>query len=136
MAPSSTLVLCVQFADQTKLLLRPNTCTAFQTNYCYTSSSIVMNAGLIHRRKQFSSCDACRKSRVACDAVRGRSATGLAACTRCANRNRRCSFEVGDHLRVNSILSFPLMTTLTNMLTCKLSFSGWREPLFRQIIGL
>ncbi|KAJ5605011.1 hypothetical protein N7510_010165 [Penicillium lagena] len=45
-----------------------------------------------YRRKQFSSCDACRKSRVACDALR-RSARGLAACTRCASRGRHCSFD-------------------------------------------
>ncbi|KAJ5160365.1 uncharacterized protein N7482_007369 [Penicillium canariense] len=55
-----------------------------------------MHAGRIHRRKQFSSCDLCRKSRVACDALRRRPATGessVAACSRCAARNRHCSFE-------------------------------------------
>ncbi|KAI2790116.1 hypothetical protein POX_d05621 [Penicillium oxalicum] len=55
-----------------------------------------MNSNRVHRRKQFSSCDACRKSRVACDALRKRSvhgASSLATCTRCAARNRQCSFE-------------------------------------------
>lgn len=57
-----------------------------------------MHADRVPRRKQFSSCDSCRKSRVACDALRRRSVdgeTGVAACTRCTTRNRTCSFEVG-----------------------------------------
>ncbi|KAJ5489289.1 hypothetical protein N7539_004179 [Penicillium diatomitis] len=55
-----------------------------------------MSSERAHRRKQFSSCDACRKSRVACDALRRRSMHGVssvATCTRCAARNRQCSFE-------------------------------------------
>lgn len=53
---------------------------------------------LVPRRTQFSSCDACRKSRVACDAMKGRSAltspTWMNSCTRCQNRGRHCTFEV------------------------------------------
>ncbi|KAJ5370433.1 uncharacterized protein N7496_006525 [Penicillium cataractarum] len=55
-----------------------------------------MHTDRVHRRRQFSSCDACRKSRVACDALRRRPATeesSVATCSRCAARNRHCSFE-------------------------------------------
>jgi hypothetical protein len=56
---------------------------------------VAMHSDGRYRRKQFSSCDACRKSRVACDAL-GRSARGVATCTRCASRGRHCSFEVSS----------------------------------------
>ncbi|KAH8688706.1 hypothetical protein BGW36DRAFT_392055 [Talaromyces proteolyticus] len=56
-----------------------------------------MHENLVPRRTQFSSCDACRRSRVACDAMKGRSALTSAAwmnaCTRCLNRGRQCTFE-------------------------------------------
>lgn len=61
------------------------------------SPYVTMHMDRVHRRKQFSSCDACRKSRVACDALRRRSASGesnVVPCSRCAARNRHCSFEV------------------------------------------
>ncbi|QGA17429.1 hypothetical protein EYB26_005100 [Talaromyces marneffei] len=61
----------------------------------FTSSSV--KGHLVPRRTQFSSCDACRKSRVACDAMKGRSAltspTWMNSCTRCQNRGRHCTFE-------------------------------------------
>jgi hypothetical protein len=55
----------------------------------------------VARRTQFSSCDECRKSRVACDA----SARGIAgneeddkddsvSCSRCLTRGRQCTFNV------------------------------------------
>lgn len=50
------------------------------------------------RRVQFSSCDECRRSRVACDAGRVRRGTegpqGLESCSRCTSRQRKCTFEV------------------------------------------
>ncbi|KAH7176721.1 hypothetical protein EDB81DRAFT_864231 [Dactylonectria macrodidyma] len=50
---------------------------------------------LVARRTQFSSCDACRRSRVACDAHSRRNTIGdpSAPCTRCLNRNRSCTFK-------------------------------------------
>ena len=83
------------------------------SNATSTSDCVVMDTVLIHRRKQFSSCDACRKSRVACNAMRGRSARGMtsvATCTRCATRNRSCTFEVEDPLSINYILTLSLST--------------------------
>jgi len=50
----------------------------------------------VSRRTQCSSCDSCRRSRVACDA----SKTGLrsgdigGSCSRCALRQQSCTFEV------------------------------------------
>ncbi|KAF7551446.1 hypothetical protein G7Z17_g5011 [Cylindrodendrum hubeiense] len=50
---------------------------------------------LVARRTQFSSCDECRRSRVACDARSRRNAVDdlSAPCTRCLNRNRSCTFN-------------------------------------------
>lgn len=58
------------------------------------------------RRKQFSSCDACRKSRVACDAMQKKSADkeSVATCSRCKSRNRQCTFEVFDPFLDNASL--------------------------------
>ncbi|KAL7785422.1 hypothetical protein V8C43DRAFT_291332 [Trichoderma afarasin] len=54
-----------------------------------------MRDRIITRRTQFSSCDECRRSRVACDAQNRRSIAGIpsAPCTRCLNRNRACTFK-------------------------------------------
>ncbi|KAI5463964.1 hypothetical protein BGZ63DRAFT_461128 [Mariannaea sp. PMI_226] len=54
-----------------------------------------MRDGLVSRRTQFSSCDECRRSRVACDAQSRRSMGGEspAPCTRCLNRHRSCTFK-------------------------------------------
>ncbi|CVK97093.1 uncharacterized protein FMAN_11313 [Fusarium mangiferae] len=49
-----------------------------------------MPAGLVTRRTQFSSCDECRRSRVACDA---QSSEGASSCTRCRNRHHACTFK-------------------------------------------
>lgn len=51
---------------------------------------------LVARRTQFSSCDECRRSRVACDAHSRRTTVDdlSAPCTRCLNRNRSCTFNV------------------------------------------
>ncbi|CCT72279.1 uncharacterized protein FFUJ_12130 [Fusarium fujikuroi IMI 58289] len=49
-----------------------------------------MPAGLVTRRTQFSSCDECRRSRVACDA---QSSEGTSSCTRCRNRHHACTFK-------------------------------------------
>ncbi|KAH7088478.1 hypothetical protein FB567DRAFT_524458 [Paraphoma chrysanthemicola] len=49
------------------------------------------------KRSQFSSCDACRRSRVACDASRKRRqsipSTWGQSCSRCLKRKRVCTFE-------------------------------------------
>ncbi|KAF5011991.1 hypothetical protein FDECE_1931 [Fusarium decemcellulare] len=54
-----------------------------------------MPGNLVTRRTQFSSCDECRRSRVACDAnSRNVRAVGAPApCTRCRNRYRSCTFK-------------------------------------------
>ncbi|KAL7940411.1 hypothetical protein V8C42DRAFT_337574 [Trichoderma barbatum] len=54
-----------------------------------------MRDRIITRRTQFSSCDECRRSRVACDAQSRRSVASIpsAPCTRCLNRNRACTFK-------------------------------------------
>ncbi|KAK7215872.1 hypothetical protein V2G26_003875 [Clonostachys chloroleuca] len=50
---------------------------------------------LVTRRTQFSSCDDCRRSRVACDAQSRRNVVAELSgpCTRCLNRNRACTFK-------------------------------------------
>ena len=52
------------------------------------------------RRTQFSSCDACRHSRVACDASKHGYRPGKVRwhgeCSRCSVRKRACTFEVSD----------------------------------------
>lgn len=45
------------------------------------------------RRVQFSSCDNCRRARVACDAGRN-DLDSAEGCTRCYNRGKDCTFEV------------------------------------------
>lgn len=54
--------------------------------------------GVQRRRTQFSSCDECRRSRVACDAGRAHRDTtatdALLSCTRCIKRGHKCTFEV------------------------------------------
>ncbi|PON28964.1 hypothetical protein TGAM01_v202072 [Trichoderma gamsii] len=54
-----------------------------------------MQNRVVTRRTQFSSCDECRRSRVACDSQSRRSAAGKASapCTRCRNRDRDCTFK-------------------------------------------
>lgn len=52
----------------------------------------------VPRRQQYSSCDECRRARVGCDAGRrlDDATHGNKACTRCLNRQKRCTFEVSD----------------------------------------
>lgn len=57
---------------------------------------------LVARRKQFSSCDECRRLRVRCDALARGAGSGHAgaspvSCSRCTRRNERCTFEVLTH---------------------------------------
>ncbi|SPO00307.1 uncharacterized protein DNG_03152 [Cephalotrichum gorgonifer] len=47
----------------------------------------------VTRRTQFSSCDECRRSRVACDASAPGVPPGSGSCTRCRNRRRPCTFK-------------------------------------------
>ncbi|KAI0014121.1 hypothetical protein F4779DRAFT_207354 [Xylariaceae sp. FL0662B] len=55
------------------------------------------------RRTQFSSCDACRRSRVACDASKLghqlNQARWTGSCSRCSLRKRPCTFEWINHVR-------------------------------------
>ncbi|KAM5376797.1 hypothetical protein ACJZ2D_005420 [Fusarium nematophilum] len=62
-----------------------------------------MRGTLVTRRTQFSSCDECRRSRVACDA-QSRSAVGEApgSCTRCRNRHRSCTFKWIQDAKANA----------------------------------
>lgn len=62
----------------------------------HLDGAITMHGDLPPRRKQFSSCDACRNSRVGCDAFRKRTKSGqtIETCSRCAYRNKTCSFQV------------------------------------------
>ncbi len=91
------------------------------------------------RRTQFSSCDACRLSRVACDASKighepGQRRWG-GSCSRCFARSRRCTFEVTQPLCPFSvqyiILSHlaPLLTGLTKYQWIKKSSSRLRKEL-------
>lgn len=64
------------------------------TTATLTHSGPDMPAGLVTRRTQFSSCDECRRSRVACDA---QSSEGTSSCTRCRNRHHACTFKVCDY---------------------------------------
>jgi hypothetical protein len=62
---------------------------------------LIMPGGLVTRRTQFSSCDECRRSRVACDAAQSRNAAAgeaPASCTRCRNRHKSCTFKVMQSL--------------------------------------
>lgn len=74
------------------------------------SSSTIMSESLVARRTQFSSCDECRRSRVACDAHSRRNTVGdpSTPCTRCLNRNRSCTFNVCLIIQLQS----PMDTTL------------------------
>lgn len=57
-----------------------------------------MQGELVTRRTQFSSCDECRRSRVACDASsRSKAAEDGeddVSCSRCLNRRKPCTFKV------------------------------------------
>ncbi|PKS06827.1 hypothetical protein jhhlp_006903 [Lomentospora prolificans] len=53
-----------------------------------------MPSNLAPRRIQFSSCDACRRSRVACDAsVSSSGGESSEPCTRCRSRHQPCTFK-------------------------------------------
>ncbi|KAK2789232.1 hypothetical protein FQN52_006324 [Onygenales sp. PD_12] len=54
-----------------------------------------MQGSLVARRKQFSSCDRCRRLRVRCDALNGANAgdSPAASCSRCLKRHQKCTFE-------------------------------------------
>lgn len=60
-----------------------------------------MQGELVTRRTQFSSCDECRRSRVACDASTRSKTTSDdnededVSCSRCLNRRKPCTFKVG-----------------------------------------
>lgn len=62
------------------------------------------------RRMQYSSCDDCRRARVACDAGRVErvSEQGSKVCTRCVTRGRPCTFNVRQ-----SLLLGPIFCALT-----------------------
>uniref|UniRef100_A0A8H7NNM4 Zn(2)-C6 fungal-type domain-containing protein n=1 Tax=Bionectria ochroleuca TaxID=29856 RepID=A0A8H7NNM4_BIOOC len=56
----------------------------------------MMQSELVTRRTQFSSCDECRRSRVACDASSRGQAEGSeepVSCTRCLKRQKPCTFK-------------------------------------------
>ncbi|KAI0382252.1 hypothetical protein F5Y04DRAFT_51517 [Hypomontagnella monticulosa] len=57
----------------------------------------------LERRTQFSSCDACRRSRIACDASKHGHQPGEArwsgSCSRCALKKRPCTFEWIDNVK-------------------------------------
>lgn len=60
---------------------------------------------LVIRRTQFSSCDECRRSRVACDATaRAKNRPDVdpasVSCTRCLNRRTPCTFKVATLLDI------------------------------------
>lgn len=65
------------------------------------------------RRKQFSSCDACRRSRLSCDASkRGHQAGQVrwdGSCSRCSRKGHRCTFEVGVKRPVSTIYEADLL---------------------------
>lgn len=70
----------------------------------------------VPKRTQFSSCDACRLSRVACDASKGGSRPdGLGShdsCSRCRRRKESCTFEVSlSHVLRNNIIVLLLDST-------------------------
>ncbi|SPJ70531.1 uncharacterized protein FTOL_00259 [Fusarium torulosum] len=55
------------------------------------------------RRTQFSSCDECRRSRVACDAQNTNTDGDTSSpCTRCRNRNQACTFTWLQNAKANS----------------------------------
>ncbi|GKU05193.1 unnamed protein product [Fusarium langsethiae] len=67
-----------------------------------------MPTRLVTRRTQFSSCDECRRSRVACDAQRNPSnppGDSSSPCTRCRNRNQACTFQWLENVRANTTSS-------------------------------
>src|ERR1700759_1612164 len=73
---------------------------------------------LVPRRTQFSSCDECRKARVACDAGKARrnraDSDELQCCTRCLTRQLQCTFEVGRFplLAVDALLTDGSISTV------------------------
>ena len=75
-----------------------------------------MHSYPVSRRTQCSSCDACRQSRVACDASKlgyqpGQASWG-GSCSRCALRHGRCTFEVQN---LHDLILLPHSTYLCNM---------------------
>ncbi|CEI65847.1 unnamed protein product [Fusarium venenatum] len=64
-----------------------------------------MPTRLVTSRTQFSSCDECRRSRVACDAQRNPDnppGDPSSPCTRCRNRNQTCTFQWLENARANT----------------------------------
>ena len=65
-----------------------------------------MSTELVARRTQYSSCDDCRKSRVACDGTRNGS-----SCSRCVNRQRLCTFQWVKDAKPRAKRTVPLKKT-------------------------
>ncbi|KAH8703254.1 hypothetical protein BGW36DRAFT_369051 [Talaromyces proteolyticus] len=81
---------------------------------------------LVSRRTQFSSCDACRQARVACDASKNGYQPGetqwYGSCSRCLVKNQGCTFEWIKDTKVDSSQRhrFPL--------AARDSFIHWEPP--------
>lgn len=69
-------------------------------------------------RKQFSSCDFCRLSRVSCDASKKSNSVGTSAwkdpCSRCAKKGRRCTFDVRISKAIERLLFLVCLEVRTN----------------------
>lgn len=65
-------------------------------------STTMQHVRVSKRRKQNSSCDGCRRARVACDAsdLAEQSQPGTVQCSRCSRKKRECTFSVSASLSI------------------------------------
>ncbi|KAF2796717.1 hypothetical protein K505DRAFT_406193 [Melanomma pulvis-pyrius CBS 109.77] len=88
------------------------------------------------RRTQFSSCDACRHSRVACDASKfghqASKATWRGSCSRCSRRKRPCTFECDYKVGIRNESDMQCSASL-NESYIRLPESNPAEPLSSQV---
>lgn len=87
------------------------------------------------RRTQFSSCDGCRTSRLACDAVRIGLEPGRpdesGSCSRCIRRGQKCTFEVGFRQVHDLIPRAPESIRYTNKPRCYQWIKNVKRPTTR-----
>lgn len=89
---------CRRLGSSLRPLSTTDPTTLLRDIHCLQRNVMTRN-DLTPRRVQYSSCDQCRKSRVACDAGRDRrmgDASEPTTCSRCLHRGHECTFNVSS----------------------------------------